>query len=52
MEVYNSIGIKVYEKALDDRVNKIPPGKLSKGVYFIRVTNNGNIEDLLKLVVY
>ncbi|MDB5198421.1 MAG: C-terminal target protein [Chitinophagaceae bacterium] len=52
MEVYNALGVKVYEKVLDDRVNKIPPGKLSKGVYFIRVTNKGDVEDLLKLVVY
>ncbi|HUS00790.1 MAG TPA: T9SS type A sorting domain-containing protein, partial [Chitinophagaceae bacterium] len=52
MEVHNALGVKVYEKALDDRVNKIPPGKLSKGVYFIRITNNGDLEDLLKLIVY
>ncbi len=52
MEIYNSMGIKVFEKLLDDRVNKIPPNKLSKGVYYIRVSNNGNIEDLLKLVVF
>ena len=52
MEVYNSLGIKVYEKPLDDRVNKIPAGKLTKGVYFIRITNNGDLEDLLKLIVY
>ena len=52
MEIYNSIVIKVYEKLLDDRINKIPAGKLSKGVYFIRVSNKGIIEDLLKLVVY
>ena len=52
MEVYNALGIKVYEKLLDDRVNKIPPGKLSKGVYFIRIINNGALEDLLKLIVY
>jgi hypothetical protein len=52
MEVYNALGVKVYQKDLDDRVNKIPPGKLSKGVYFLRITHNGDLEDLLKLVVY
>jgi hypothetical protein len=52
MQVYNSLGIKVFEKILDDRINKIPPGKLSKGVYFIRISNKGIIEDLLKLIVY
>ncbi len=52
MEIYNSIGIKVFEKILDDRVNKIPSGRLSKGVYYIRISNNGINEDLLKLVVY
>lgn len=52
MEVYNTLGIKVYEKLLDDRVNKIPAGKLSKGVYFIRIINNGALENLLKLIVY
>ena len=52
MEVYNTLGVKVYDRLLDDRVNKIPQGKLSKGVYFIRITNKGNLEDLLKLIVY
>lgn len=52
MEIYNSIGIKVFEKTLDDRVNHIPPGKLSKGVYYIKISNNRINEALLKLVVY
>jgi hypothetical protein len=52
MEVYSAMGIKVFEKQLNDGINKIPAGKLSKGVYFISITNNDVLEDLLKLVVY
>ena len=52
MQVFNATGVKVFEKNLDDRINKIPAGKLSKGFYFIRFLNNGNRKQTLKLVVY
>ncbi len=52
LQVYNLTGQKVYEKILDDRVNTIPAGKLSKGVYFIRIMQNNKKEFTGKLVIY
>jgi len=52
MEVYNVAGMKVFEKELDDRINKIPAGILRSGIYFIRIVNRGKREETLKLVVY
>ena len=52
MQVFNAAGAKVFEKQLDDRINIIPAGKLSKGFYFIHITNNGSRKQTLKLVVY
>ena len=52
MQVFNSIGAKVYEKSLDDQINTIPPHTFSKGVHFIRVVNNNRQEKILKLIVY
>jgi len=52
MQVFNVAGVMVFEKDLDDRINKIPAGKLSKGGYFIRITNGGKLVETLRLVVY
>ncbi|HKG69638.1 MAG TPA: T9SS type A sorting domain-containing protein, partial [Segetibacter sp.] len=52
MQVYNSVGIKVFEKNLDDLINKIPAGQLSKGIYFINIINRDGSRQTLKLVVY
>ncbi|MCW3110740.1 MAG: C-terminal target protein, partial [Segetibacter sp.] len=52
MQVYSALGVKVFEKNLDDRINKIPPGKLSKGIYFIRIINTDGSAETLKLIVY
>lgn len=52
MQIFNVLGARIYEKVLDDRINIIPAGKLSKGVYFIKIINNGKQQEMLKLVVY
>lgn len=52
MQVFNAAGVKVFETTLDDRINKIPAGKLSKGIYFIHFTNNSQRRQTHKLVVY
>ena len=52
MQIFNLLGEKVYEKILDDRVNTIPAGKLSKGVYFIRILQNNKKEFIGRLIVY
>jgi hypothetical protein len=51
LQVYNAIGIKIFEKILDDRVNNIPANLLSKGVYFIRIMQKNQREFSSKLVV-
>ncbi|MBK5271576.1 MAG: T9SS type A sorting domain-containing protein [Bacteroidia bacterium] len=50
--VYNSIGVKVYEKVLNDITNSIPAGKLSKGFYLLRISKENKLQQVLKLVVY
>jgi hypothetical protein len=52
MQVFNSVGVKVYEKILNDRINIIPPGILSKGVYFLRFTRKKKQHQTLRLIVY
>ncbi|MEP6595665.1 MAG: T9SS type A sorting domain-containing protein, partial [Ginsengibacter sp.] len=52
MQVYNASGMLVFKKVLDDVIISIPPGRLSKGFYFILITNKGIREALLKLVVH
>ncbi|MEO6583906.1 MAG: S8 family peptidase [Ferruginibacter sp.] len=52
LQVYNSIGMRVYEKTIEDRINIIPANTLAKGVHFIRILKNGHAEKTLKLIVY
>jgi hypothetical protein len=52
MQVFNLLGEKVFEKILDDRVVTIPGGKLSKGIYFVRIMQNNKREFTGKLLVY
>ncbi|MEO6405170.1 MAG: S8 family peptidase [Ferruginibacter sp.] len=51
MQVYAATGERVYEALLDDRINTIQAGKLSKGIYFIRITDNGKRLETLKLII-
>jgi hypothetical protein len=52
LQVFNSVGQKIYEKYLDQLANEIPQGKLSKGFYFLRIVKNNKTQAALKLVVY
>jgi hypothetical protein len=52
LQVFNSIGQKIYEKQLDQLSNQIPVGLLSKGFYFLRIVKEGKTQTMLKLVVY
>ncbi len=52
MQLFNASGVKIYEKVLDDRINKIAAGILSKGFYFIRIIANGKQIETMKLVVH
>ena len=51
MQVFNSVGVKVYEKAINDITNTIPAGKLSKGFYTLRIIQENKKQVSLKLVV-
>ncbi len=51
MQVFNSMGILMLEKRLDDVINTIPAGMLSKGLYIIRVISDDGMITHLKLVV-
>jgi hypothetical protein len=52
LQVFNSIGEKLFEKTLNDFSNSIPTGKLSKGVYYLRIIKSNRLRTTLKLVVY
>ncbi len=52
MQIFNASGVKVYEKQLDDRINKIASGILSKGFYILRITTIDKQIETMKLVVY
>ena len=51
MQVFNLFGAKVFEKELDDRINTIPAGKLSKGVYFVHIETLGFLETIKMIVL-
>jgi hypothetical protein len=52
LQVFNSVGQKIYDKKLDQLANEIPPGKLSKGFYFLRIVKDNKTQTVLRLVVY
>jgi len=51
VQVFNSVGQKVYESLLNDLANTLPAGKLSKGFYVLRVIKENKLQASLKLVV-
>ena len=51
MQVINSSGVLVFEKRLDDVVNTIPAGTLSKGFYILRIMDDNGMITYLKLIV-
>ncbi len=51
MQVFNSTGILMLEKRLDDVINTIPAGMLSKGFYILRIISDDGIITHLKLIV-
>jgi hypothetical protein len=52
LQLFNVMGAKLYEKTIDNWSNTIPTGKLSKGIYLIRITGDNKLQKTLKLVVY
>lgn len=51
VQVFNSIGEKLYEKKLNDLVNIISTDRLSKGLYFLRFLKENKQQILLKVVI-
>ena len=51
MQVINSSGVLVFEKRLDDVINTIPAGTLSKGFYILRILDDNGMITHLKLIV-
>jgi len=51
-QVYNSIGQKVFELSLNDLVNSLPVGTLSKGFYLVRIVKANKLQTVLRFVVY
>jgi len=52
VQLFNSIGAKLYEKTIDNWSSTISTGKLSKGIYLIRIMKDNQLQKTLKLVVY
>lgn len=52
LQVFNSIGQKVFEKTFNDLRNDIPTDKLNKGIYLLRIIKDNQLQKTLKLIVY
>lgn len=52
LQVFNSMGVRLFDKTLNDWTNTIPTAKLSKGVYLLRIIKDNQLQKTLKLVVY
>src|SRR4030095_8465590 len=52
LQLFNVMGAKLYDKTIDNWSNTISTGKLSKGIYLIRITKDNQLQKTLKLIVY
>jgi hypothetical protein len=52
LQVFNTAGVKVYERVLDESANLIPSHRLGKGIYILRFLSTDKQEKSLKLVIY
>jgi subtilase family protein/type IX secretion system substrate protein len=52
VEIFNSTGMKIFEQTLYDWSSPISTNKLGKGIYLIRVIQDGGLKQTLKLIVY
>ncbi len=52
LQVFNSMGMKLFEETLNDWSNTISTGKFSKGIYLLRVIKDNQLQKTLKLIVY
>src|SRR6266487_4199584 len=52
LQVFNSMGMKLFEETLNDWSNTISTGKFSKGIYLLRIIKDNQLQKTLKLIVY
>jgi hypothetical protein len=52
LQVFNSVGMKIFEQTLGDFSNPISTNRLGKGIYLFRVLKDGQLEQTLKVIVY
>lgn len=52
LQIFNSLGIKLYEQTLNDWSSAIPTARLSKGIYLLRIIRENQLQKTLKLIVY
>jgi hypothetical protein len=52
LQIFNSLGIKLYEQTINDWSSIIPTGGLSKGIYLLRIIKENQLQKTLKLIVY
>lgn len=52
LQIFNTMGQKVFEKTIKDFSNIIATDRLSKGIYLLRIVKDNQLQATLKLVVY
>jgi hypothetical protein len=52
LQVFNTMGQKIFEKTLKDFSNAIPTDRFSKGIYLFRILKDNQTQGTLKLIVY
>ena len=52
LQIFNSLGIKLYEKTVNDWSSIISTGRLCKGIYLLRIIKENQLQQTLKLIVY
>ncbi len=51
LQVFNSMGQKVYESIINDLITTIPAGKLARGLYFFRFTRETGRDETMRVLV-
>ncbi|MES2774156.1 MAG: S8 family serine peptidase [Bacteroidota bacterium] len=52
IEIYNMMGVKIFEKKTNDVLTSFAINRLNKGLYFARIVQNNSVKKTLKFVVY
>ena len=52
LQIFNAIGAKLFEKTINNWSSLIPTGRLSKGIYLLRIMKDKQLQKTLKLIIY